>query len=60
MRRMRTVPKAMEELRAKDPDTCVSVYMLRHWVKIGKIKSVKAGKNFLIDMDELEAFLSNS
>ena len=60
MARMRSIPKAAEEMRAKDPDTCVSAIVLRSWVKKGVIPSVKTGKNFLIDMDNLETYLSGA
>ena len=58
MAKIRTLPKAVEECRAKDPETCVTLNALRCWVKAGLVPSTKAGKNFLINMDELEACLS--
>ena len=33
MARMRSLPKAAEELKAKDPETDVSYWVLRRWVK---------------------------
>lgn len=59
MARIRTLPKAVEECKAKDPHTCVTLNALRQWVRQGLVPSTKAGKNFLVDMDKLEAFLSN-
>lgn len=57
MVRMRSLPKAAEELKKKDPGTDVSYWILRRWVKEGKLPSVKTGKNYLIDMNALEAYL---
>ena len=54
---MRGLPKAVGELRAKDPETCISVCVLRRWAKEGKVKSVKTGKNFLVNMDTLERYM---
>lgn len=33
---------------------------LRQWVKMGLVHSTKAGKNYLVDLDELESFLSGA
>jgi len=58
MARIRTLPKAVEECKEKDPGSCITLNALRQWVRQGLIPSTKAGKNFLVDMDKLEAFLS--
>lgn len=58
MARMRSLPKAVDELRERDPETCISLCVLRRWVKEGKVKSVKTGKNFLVNMDNLEAYMA--
>lgn len=60
MARIRTIPKAVEELKEKDPGTCVNVWNLRHWVKTGAIPSITKGRQWLIDMNALEAFLENA
>lgn len=57
MAKMRSIPKAVEEIREKDPETCISVCVLRRWVKEKKIPSVKTGKNYLVNMDSLEEFM---
>lgn len=59
MARIRTLPKAVEECKEKDPNTCITLNALRQWVRQGLVPSAKAGKNFLVDMDRLEAFLSS-
>lgn len=57
VRRIRTLPQAVKEMRAADPDTCVTLNALRCWVKSGAIPSAKAGKNFLVDMDALNQYI---
>ena len=58
MAKMRSIPKAVEEIRAKDPETCISLCVLRRRVKEGKVPSRKTGKNYLVNMDALEAYMA--
>lgn len=39
--RMRTIPKAYEEIKKIDPDTSISMRLLRKLVNSGKIPTVK-------------------
>lgn len=55
---VRSIPKAVEYIRQRDPDSCISICVLRRWVKEGKVPAVKTGKNFLVNMDDLERFLA--
>lgn len=56
--RIRTIPKAVEEIKRQDAETHISTGILRRLLKEGKIPSTKTGKNFLVNMDDLESFLS--
>lgn len=58
VRRIRTLPQAVKEMREADPGTCITLNALRCWVKSGAIPSTKAGKNFLVDMDALTLFIA--
>lgn len=58
MATMRTLPQALEELKAKDKNCPVTIYALRAWAKSGKVACVKSGKNFYMNMEALEAFLN--
>lgn len=60
MARIRTLPKAVEEIKAKDPGTSVTLNALRQWVRQGLVSSRKAGKNFLVDLDEVERMVSGT
>lgn len=56
--RVRTVPKAVKEIKAADPNSFVNEKMLREFIKAGYIKRIECGyKYFLVDLDELERFL---
>jgi hypothetical protein len=60
MVRMRTIKKAIAELREVDMDCCVSEYWLRCAVKVGTIPSVMAGNKALINFDKLLEYLGNN
>lgn len=53
MRKWRTIPAALREVKKQDPDGAVSAYMLRKMVKEGKISHLMNGHQILIDMDEI-------
>lgn len=58
VRRIRTLPQAVKEMKEADSGSCVTLNALRNWVKSGVIPSTKAGKNFLVDMEALEKYVS--
>ncbi len=59
--KMRTIPKAVKELRAEDPDTPVTLYRLRRWVKQGKVKSFDGGRrSTLVDLGDIKRLVSSS
>ena len=56
---MRTLPKALEEIRKVDPDTQLTLPTLRKLVDRGIIATVPLGNYRLIDLDKLFALLSD-
>lgn len=54
MQRVRTIDQAYDEIKAKDPDTAISRYLVRAMVNDGTVPSIKNGKKKLVDMDVLE------
>ena len=60
MARIRTMPKAVKELREADPNTVVTYTRLRRWVKEGQIRSFDGGKSPLVDLDDVERLVSNA
>lgn len=59
MVRIRTVPKAVEEIKKQDPGSYINTCLLRRWLKDGTIKPVKGSYAYtLVNLDELERFLA--
>ena len=56
--RMRTIPKAFEELKKLDPDTALTKTTLEKMVKRGEIPVVMVGQHRLINLDVLFERLS--
>lgn len=59
MARMRTVGKAIQYLKSKDPDCAVSEWWIRKLLKENKIKYHRAGNKYLINIDYLIEYLKN-
>ena len=57
--RMRTVDGVYKYCGEKDPQTAVNPTMLRRLLKENKIKYVKIGAKYLINLDLFEAWLLN-
>lgn len=57
---VRTIEKAVEELRKQDPDTPVTAYMLRRWIKSGDLPTVKSGNKYLVNMEILTQYLKGN
>lgn len=56
--RMRTIPKAFEEIKALDPNTDFTLRALRRMVKNGEIPTVQIASKKLINLDLLLNILS--
>lgn len=59
MPRMRYAHEALEELRAADPNTVVTLNMIRTLIRKNIIPSIPLGRGHMINMDHLEAYLAN-
>lgn len=55
---VRTIKGIVDELRKDDPDTSVTEYALRSWIKSGALPSVKSGNKYLLDMEVVQKFLA--
>ncbi len=55
--RMRTISAAIKEIKEIDPNTCFTEHALRKAVVTKKIPSVRAGKKYLVDMDNVSMYL---
>ena len=55
--KMRTVDQTIVWLQQMDPDTALTKTALRRLIKTKQIHPVEVGSKYLIDLDELIAFL---
>lgn len=51
--RMRSIPKAYQELKKLDPNTCISMRGLRKIISSGDIPTVKIENKVLVNLDFL-------
>lgn len=56
MSEIRTIEKAVEELKAVDPQTAITAWALRRLVVSGEIPSRKTGKKYLLNMDDVKRY----
>lgn len=56
--RMRTIPKAYEEVKRADPNTSLTLRALRRMVNSGEVPCVMVGTKILVDLDLLFDVLS--
>lgn len=56
--RMRTIPKAYEEIKSLDPDTCLTLRALRRMANCGEIPVIQIASKKLINLDLLLEKLS--
>lgn len=55
---LRSIKKAYDMIRAKDPETSLTMHTIRTWCKEGKIKHLTAGNKILVDMESLMDYIS--
>lgn len=55
---IRTIDKAYDELKRRDPDTGLSRYLVRQMVKTGVVPSIQSGNKRLVDVDVLEEYVA--
>jgi hypothetical protein len=56
---MRYIDAAVAMLKASDPETPVTVYMIRQLVAAGTIPSIPIGRRRLLNYDVLEDYLAH-
>lgn len=56
--RMRTIPKAYEEVKRADPNTSLTLRAFRRMVNSGEVPCVMVGTKRLVDLDLLFDILS--
>lgn len=56
--RMRTIEKGYAEMVAADPGLCLTKSAFRRMVVTGQIPSTKVGTKYLIDLDQVELYMT--
>ena len=59
MARMRTIQGVIKEIKTADPNSEFKEWTLRQLVKSGKIKSVRVGTKYLINVETVIDYLRN-
>ena len=56
--RMRTIDKGYAEMVAADPGLCLTKSAFRRMVVTGQIPSTKIGTKYLVDLDQVELYIT--
>lgn len=56
--RMRTAQGVLDEIKAHDPDTEITLHYIRKLIKENAVPVVSVGTKKLVDVDQLLAFLA--
>lgn len=59
MLRIRLIKEAYEEIKKADPGTAITMNYVRKLVVSGAVWSIRVGRRYLINMDDLEDYLAN-
>lgn len=55
---IRTIGKAVDEIKAQDPNACISAWGLRRLVKSGQIPSAHSGNKTLVCVEDVVEYYS--
>ena len=51
---LRSIKKAYDLIKEKDPETSVTIHTIRVWCKENKIVNLHAGTKILVDIESLQ------
>ncbi len=57
--RMRTAAGVLEEIKAKDPATEITLHYIRYLIKTNKVPVVPVGRKKLVDVDAVLVYLAD-
>lgn len=57
--RMRTAAKVLEEIRAYDPNSEISLNYIRRIIRIGAVPVVECGRKKLVNVDDVLSLLAS-
>lgn len=58
MSKLRTIPKAFQYVKSIDPESDITLYLIRKLAEQEKISITKTGRKILVDVDSLLSYLS--
>lgn len=56
--RLRRINDVLKEIKQKDPNTAMTFYLIMELIKSESITAMKYGNSWLINIDELYAYLN--
>lgn len=59
MATLRTIPQAIAEYRAKDPNTVLTETRLRRMVRRGEIPHKRFGRSYVISVESIDKYFEN-
>ena len=59
MQRLRTLPEAINELKAQDPDTAFTLWALRRLIAEGEIPAIRSGRKPLVSIESIEKYVNS-
>ena len=55
---LRSIKQAYEMIHKADPDSAVTIYIIRRWCKEKKVRCLTAGAKILVDYESLQEYLT--
>ena len=57
MKMLRSIKQYHEMILKQDPETAITVYMIRLWCKEKKVRSLNVGSKILVDFESLKNYI---
>lgn len=55
---LRSIKQSYDLIRKADPESAITVYMIRLWCKEKKIRSLNVGSKILVDFESLKNYIT--
>lgn len=55
---LRSIKKAFDIIKEKDPETSITLHTIRVWCKENKILNLRAGTKILVDVESLKNYIN--
>lgn len=57
---IRTIKGALEEIKARDPKSDITMYAIRRMIKNNEIPYIRSGKKYLLNVEKLIDYLNGN